>query len=375
MLSRRKFWGPASPQGCVVSGRDTDGMTSRSVSAPEPLDEGVLTIFVDGSMRESPRRGGIGIRFVWIDADGNESEPWDHALPATAGATIQQMELEAPYQALRLAIGARAPFQLDAFRKIEIRTDSLYVKDGVGRAINFWSKNGWTTKEGNAVQNVPDWKNLLRMMRRLQEFRIRVDFEWKQGKKGRHAKAVDKLAKQSSDSPSFGRSRPTTVRRKISKEKVDPGSVRIEGQRVAIRILEPRYLGPPHNRTRYRYEVVDEDSSYRGKIDFAESELELKRGHTYLVRMNDVQAAPRIVELMGEVEEDLSPFIDALRRLGRPATAREVADVLGQGGGREMKVDAVRRRLDRLAEDTGTVTRLRSVTRGRAYVYALVRDE
>lgn len=350
-------------------------MTSRTSTVPEPLDEGVLTIFVDGSMRDSPRRGGIGIRFVWIDADGNESEPWDHALPATAGATIQQMELEAPYQALRLALSGRAPFRLGDFRKIEIRTDSQYVKDGVGRAINYWSKNRWTTRDGNAVQNVRDWKNLLRTMRRLrEEFRLSVVFEWKQGKKGTHARAVDKLAKQSSDSPSLGRSRPTAVRRKVTKERVDPGSVQMQGQAIGVRIVEARYLGPPHKRTRYRYEVVDEESPYFGKVDFAESELELKRGHTYLVRMNDVQATPRIVDLLEEVEEDLSPLIDALQRIGEPATAREVADALGEAG-REMKVEAVKRRLDRLADESGMVTRLRSVTHGRAFVYALTGDQ
>lgn len=338
---------------------------------PEPLDEGVLTIFVDGSMREHPRRGGIGIRCVWIDLDGNESEPWDHALPATAGATIQQMELEAPYQALRLALSSRAPFSLEDFRKIEIRTDSEYVKEGVGRAINYWSKNRWETREGNAVQNVPDWKNLLRMMRRLrEEFRLPVEFEWKKGKKGRHAKAVDRLAKQSSNSPSIGRSRPAAVRRKVTKERVEPGSVAMEGQTLSIRIVEARYLGPPHNRTRYRYEVVDANSPYFGRVDFAESELELSRGHAYVVRMNDVQANPRIVERVEEIEEDLRPLTDALRRLGHPATAREVADALIKTG-REMKVDAVKRRLDRLAEDAEGVTRLRSVTHGRAYVYAL----
>jgi hypothetical protein len=124
----------------------------------------------------------------------------------------------------------------------------------------------------------------------------------------------------------------------------------------------------------YRYEVVDEGSEFLGKVDFAESELELKRGHTYRVRMNDVQAMPRIVDLVEEVEEDLTRLIDALLETGQPATAREVADVMARAG-REMKVDAVKRRLDRLEADSGIVTRLRSVTHGRAYVYTLTRVE
>jgi hypothetical protein len=36
-----------------------------------------------------------------------------------------------------------------------------------------------------------------------------------------------------------------------------------------------------------------------------------------------------------------------------------------------MSVDAVKRRLDRLVEDSAEVTRLRSATRGRAYFYAI----
>jgi ribonuclease HI len=243
---------------------------------PEPLDEGVLTIFLDGSMSQSPRRGGTGIRFVWIDAEGNESEPWDHSLEATPGATNQQMELEAAYQALRLALIGRPPFELHELNKIEIRTDSQYVKNGIGRAINYWSKNRWHTREGNAVLNVPDWKNLLRIMRQLDdEYHLKVHFEWKKGKKGRHAFAVDQLAKKSSDSPLRRRPGPVAVRRKLSEEKTEIGSVGIEGQTMVIRIVEARHLGPPHNRTRYRYEVVDEDSPHVGKVDFAESDLEL----------------------------------------------------------------------------------------------------
>lgn len=351
--------------------RDTDSMKARASDVPEPLHDGVLTIFVDGSMRQSPRRGGIGIRFVWIDVGGNESEPWDHALESTPGATNQQMELEAPYQALRLALSGRAPFELDEFDKIEIRTDSQYVKDGIGRVINYWSKNRWHTSEGNAVLNVPDWKNLLRIMRRLDdEYHLKVQFEWKKGKKGKHALAVDRLAKESSDSPLRRRPRPAAVRRKRSEAKTEAGSVRVEGQTMVIRIVEARYLSPPHKRTRYRYEVVDEGSPYVGKVDFAESDLELKRGDSYLVTMNEIQATPRIVDVIEEVEEDLAPLIDALRTIGHSASARGVAEALAHSGS-EMSVDAVKRRLDRLVEDSAGVTRLRSATRGRAYVYAI----
>lgn len=342
---------------------------------PEPLDERALTIFVDGSMRPSPRRGGIGIRFVWINEYGQESEAWDHALPATDGATNQQMELEAPYRALKLAIASHAPFDISAFDKIEIRTDSEYVKDGVGWAISYWSKNGWTTRDGGAVLNVRDWKSLLSLMRRLRtEYGLKVNFEWKKGKKGKHAIAVDQLAKQSSKSFSMGRSRPNVVRRKKSPESVEPGSVRMEGQVIAIRIIQAQYLPPPHRRSRYKYEVVDESSQFFRKVDWAESELSLKRGHTYSVRMNVLRASPRIEELLDEVEEDLTPFLDALDRIGRPATAREVHEGL-KASRFSGSADAVRRRLDRLVDEEERVARTRGPGPGRPYVYEVAEGD
>ena len=109
---------------------------NRAKDAPEPLKYGFLTIFVDGSMKRSPRRGGMGIRFVWIAEDGHEADPWDHAPPAILGATNNQMELAAPTEALKLALSPRAPFDLSTFDRIEIRTDSQYVKDGVPLAIS-----------------------------------------------------------------------------------------------------------------------------------------------------------------------------------------------------------------------------------------------
>lgn len=46
---------------------------------------------------------------------------------------------------------------------------------------------------------------------------------------------------------------------KVTAERVGPGSVCMEGQTVTIRIVGARNL-KPHNRTLYRYKVVDEDS-------------------------------------------------------------------------------------------------------------------
>lgn len=337
-------------------------------SVPDLIDENALTIYVDGSMRSSPRRGGIGIRFVWVNDEGDE-DVWDHSLHATAGATNQEMELEAPSRALDLATGRYAPFDLSQFHKIVIRTDSLYVRDNVSIAISIWSKNQWTKKQGGAVLNIRDWKELLSSMKRLRNtYGLPVDFEWTKGKKGRHAKAVDELAKQSSDSPSFGRARPNVVRKKKSSQQVDPGGVKMEGQVMTIRIIQPQYLPPPHRRSRYKYEVLDVQSPDNGKVDWAESEENLKAGHTYLVRMNSVQGNPRIEELIEEIEENLTPYLDVLRTIGRAATAREVAEQLTERQQLSVSPEAARYRLDKLV-DEGVVSKTRSTSGRRSYLY------
>lgn len=324
-------------------------------------------------MKASPRRGGIGIRFVWIDENGDESEPWDHAPPAILGATNNQMELAAPTEALELAMSRHAPFDLSMFDRIEIRTDSQYVKEGVPLAIKVWSKNGWVKRDGGAVLNVSDWKRLLTVMRRIdREYQLWTDFEWKLGKTGKHSLAVDELAKESADKLPPGAARPNVVRKKKTTESVDPGSVRVHGQTITIRIVQAQWLGPPHNRSRYKYEVVDPGSPYNERMDWAESDHNLARGHTYDVQMNDDRRNPQIETVLREVEEDLSPYIESLKAIGTPATARQVADALGEQG-IEVSTDAAKRRLDRLAEEE-RIARLRSLQQGRPYVYALMRE-
>lgn len=343
-------------------------MPGRSAEASDSIDEHALTIYVDGSMYGSPRRGGIGIRFVWINAQGDEE--WsDETLPATMGATNNQMELEAPSDALQILVRGRSPFDLSLCTKIVIRTDSKYVHDNLSAALYEWPNNRWTKRGGGAVLNVEDWKNLTSLMKRLyRERRLRVHFEWKRGKVGRHAKAVDKLAKQSSNSASFGRRRETIVRRKTTSASVEPGSVKLEGQRLTIRIVEAQYLPRPHRRSRYRYEVADTSSPYEGKVDWAESELALRPSHTYIVRMNDAQENPRIEELIDEVLDDLSSYVDALRAFGRPCAATDVREWIDRERGDSVPVGTVRRRLDRLVQE-GQARRTLAREGRRRYVY------
>ena len=118
------------------------------------------------------------------------------------------------------------------------------------------------------------------------------------------------------------------------------------------------------------YEVVEQGSPFFGKVDWAESDVDLKPGGTFIVRFNDTQENPRIEESVQEVEEDLTPYLDALRKLGKPSTAKLVADELTRAE-RPMTADAVRRRLDRL-DSLDQVRRARDRSVGRPYVYEIV---
>ena len=154
---------------------------------------------------------------------------YDELLPSTEGATNNQMELVAPAVALDMLMRGRTPVTPAQFMKVVIRTDSSDVHDNVNAALYAWPKMGWKTKDGTVVLNQPDWERLVGQIERLaQRHRLRVFFEWKKGKVGRHERAVDQLAKQSSNSASFGRARPVAVRRKKTSEEVAVDSVRME---------------------------------------------------------------------------------------------------------------------------------------------------
>ena len=342
--------------------------------ALDAVDERALTIYVDGSMYGSPRRGGIGIHFVWVNESGGE-EAWDHSLPATMGATNNEMELEAPFEALKLALHRTAPFDVAQFDKVVIRTDSRYVHENFQHALWTWPKTGWTRRGGGAVLHVRAWKSLVAEIQRMANVHHRrVHFDWIKGKKGTHAKTVDKLAKQSANSPSFGRARPTQVTRKLTSQQVATGSVTVEGQLIDIRVIEVQYLPPPRRESRYKYEVVDEASPFKGCVDWAESKLDLKRAASYRVRMNDLQRNPRIDDVIEELLEDLTPYLGALAELGGVGTVAAVATALQRGSGSAVSKTSVRVRLDRLV-DAGKVRSSRSTGPGRPFSYELVLDE
>lgn len=259
--------------------------------------EKALSVFTDGSSLSGPRRGGVGIRFVYVDRDGNEI-PWDSLEPGVQRGTNNQMELLAIITALKEIQGRRFNTHLlQLATKVDIYTDSQYVVDNLNRAIFEWPKNRWMTRGGPPVQNAKLWQDLVRELARLRRVK-RVEIKWAKGHSSSnpHNKAADSLAKESAKRPVRPQLVPGTIRRKKSAERTEQGSVGMLGQRLKIRIIGADYL-KPQRINKYRYEVMSPRSTFYGKVDFAYSEdAGMRPTHVYVVTMNRDPSYPMIAK-------------------------------------------------------------------------------
>lgn len=134
-----------------------------------------VTAYTDGACSGNPGPGGWGALLVW---NGRERE----LSGGEAMTTNNRMELMA-------AIGA-----LEALKRplrIEIVTDSEYLKNGITGWINRWRKNGWRTADGKPVKNVELWQRLDALVARHT-----VSWRWVRGHAG-HAEneRADALAR------------------------------------------------------------------------------------------------------------------------------------------------------------------------------------
>ena len=260
------------------------------------LAENALHIYTDGSSFSSPRRGGIGIRFVLIDSQGGETTI-DPRHPGYEGATNNQMELEACIEALE---EARDRGLARSVSKIVVHADSQYVVENVDQAKFVWPKRQWTKSTGAPVSNVDLWKRLLKAIRNAD---CRVYFEWVQGhSRDLNNRAVDKMAKASAKSVLQTPLSVVSVRRKWTTESVSIGSVQMLGQRLSIRVVTCERLRQ-HKLWRLKYEVISKASPFFGKVDIIFATDLLRDGHSYSVRVNQETVNPRIVKIFRELTD------------------------------------------------------------------------
>lgn len=106
------------------------------------------------------------------------SEPW---------TTIQEMELLAAVRALA---------SLPVRSKVELRSDSEYLINGMRMLVFRWINQGWRNRSGKEIRDQELWKQLL-----ILNDRLTVEWRWVKGHNGHPEQTrADTLAYQAARS-------------------------------------------------------------------------------------------------------------------------------------------------------------------------------
>ena len=104
----------------------------------------MIKVYTDGSCLENPGKGGWAAIII---VDGKKTE----IKGSKENTTNNQMELLAPINALK---------NIPKGSKVQIFTDSKYVKSGITEWIHNWKRNGWKTADKKDVKNKDLWTEL-----------------------------------------------------------------------------------------------------------------------------------------------------------------------------------------------------------------------
>jgi len=135
-----------------------------------------VEMFTDGACSGNPGPGGWGVVLRWNgvtrELSGGEAE-----------TTNNRMELTAAIAGLQ---ALKRPCRVDLY------TDSEYVRNGINGWIESWKKNGWRTAAKKPVKNAELWQALDEAGRRHQ-----VTWHWVKGHAGHlENERADELARQ-----------------------------------------------------------------------------------------------------------------------------------------------------------------------------------
>lgn len=122
-----------------------------------------VVMYTDGACRGNPGPGGWG---VWLHYNGHEKELWGGA----ADTTNNRMELTAVIEGLT---ALKRPC------KVELYTDSEYVRKGMTEWLAGWKQRGWKTAARKPVKNADLWQRLEQLAEGQQ-----VEWHWVKGHSG-----------------------------------------------------------------------------------------------------------------------------------------------------------------------------------------------
>ena len=144
----------------------------------------MIKIYTDGSCLNNPGNGGwaaiINDNGQILKISGSEKN-----------TTNNKMELMAPIKALK---------KIDKNDKIEIYTDSKYLKLGITEWIHKWIKNKWQTSKKERVKNKDLWLELYELTNSVD-----IDWIWVKAHSGNPLnEEVDSMAKKAAESTKVG---------------------------------------------------------------------------------------------------------------------------------------------------------------------------
>lgn len=146
---------------------------------PATCDNKTVYIFTDGACKGNPGPGGWGalLRYNEHEKTLNGSE---------IHTTNNRMELIAVIQALNVLKGVC---------RVEVTTDSKYVKQGITEWIMQWKRNGWKNSQKQPVKNADLWQQLDEKARQHH-----VIWHWVKGHSGHlENELADRLANEAID--------------------------------------------------------------------------------------------------------------------------------------------------------------------------------
>ena len=139
----------------------------------------MIKIYTDGSCIKNPGNGGwaaiIFINNEKIVITGNKEN-----------TTNNQMELMAAIEALK---------KIPTGQKVQVYTDSKYLKMGITEWINKWQQNNWKTSSKQKVKNLELWIELNEISKKH-----KIEWFWVKGHAGNLInEEVDALAKKAAN--------------------------------------------------------------------------------------------------------------------------------------------------------------------------------
>ena len=140
----------------------------------------MIKIYTDGSCLNNPGDGGWA---AIINDDGKILK----INGSKKNTTNNKMELMAPINALK---------KINQNKKVEIYTDSKYVKLGITEWIHKWMKNNWQTSKKEKVKNKELWISLYELTKSFE-----INWIWVKAHDGNPLnEEVDLMAKKAAES-------------------------------------------------------------------------------------------------------------------------------------------------------------------------------